>query len=235
MLKFFEQFPEIIAVMSEKEDGPTKLLDGENGRQNLKNREIFFQKCEIDPKKVVSAALAHGTSAVIVANNSEKLIKGIDGFVTNSENVFLAITISDCVPVFFYEKEKGIIALAHAGWRGIVGNIVENTIQKIAELGGNPHKLYVSLGPGINSCHFEIKNDVLDEFADYGEFILHRSGKLFVDLKGIIKKQLLEKGVSDKNIENKAECTYCSKNFFSFRRNKTTETMLAIIGLQKID
>jgi len=232
MLKFFEKFSEIIAIMSEKSDGSMKLfgINEPTRSYNLNNRKIFFQKNGINAESVVNAELAHGTNVEIISDVSKKDVFKTDGIVTKNRNIFFAITIADCIPVFFYEKEKGIIALVHAGWKGTAGNIAGNAIEKILELGGNIENIHVALGPGINICHFEIKEDVLNEFAEYKKFILRRNGKIFVDLKGIIAEQFLSMGIENENIENNSACTYCSENLFSFRRDKTNETIIAIIG-----
>ena len=62
--------------------------------------------------------------------------------------------------------------------------------------------------------------------------MLRREEKIFVDLKGIIREQLLSRGIKEGSIEDNKACTYCSENFFSFRRDKTNETMVAAIGLK---
>ncbi|HOF42464.1 MAG TPA: peptidoglycan editing factor PgeF [Candidatus Moranbacteria bacterium] len=232
MLKFFEKFSEVFAIMSEKTDGSMKLLDGEKWEENLKNRNKFFNKNEINPNKVTSVRLVHGSKVLAVKNGAEKIVEDADGLVTSESNIFLAVTVSDCIPVYFYEKEKKIVGIAHAGWRGIVGGIVENAIGEILKLGGKVENMYIALGPGINSCHFEIKKDVLNEFRRYDAHVLRREEKIFVDLKGIIREQLLSRGIKEGSIEDNKACTYCSENFFSFRRDKTNETMVAAIGLK---
>lgn len=232
MLRFFEKFPEVFAIMSEKADGSMKLLDGEAWKENLKNRNVFFGRNGIDPDKVVSAKLAHGNQVLAVGNGAGKIIEGADGLVTSESGLFLAVTVSDCIPAFFYEKEKGIIGVAHAGWRGIVQGVIGNAVEKISQLGGNPKNLQVAFGPGINKCHFEIKEDVFDEFSGYPEHVLWKGEKTFVDLKGIVREQLSGIGIKGLNIEDNHNCTYCSEKLFSFRRDKTNKTMIATIGFR---
>lgn len=234
MLKFFEQFPNLVAVMSEKEDGSMKIIfDEVVGKKNQENRKAFFEKIGIDGDAVISADLVHGNHVEVVSDIETKIISKTDALVTEEKNVFLAVTVADCVPVFFHEKEKGIVAVAHAGWKGIVGNILKNTTDEISSLGGNVDDLFVAFGPGINKCHFEIKDDVLEMFADYNEFIIKRESKMFVDIKGIIKKQLAGLGIKASNIENNQTCTFEAKNLFSFRKDKTADRMIALIGIRR--
>lgn len=231
MIKFFEKYPEIIAVMSENKDGSMKLF--KNSYKNAMNRNIFFKSIGINSDRVISAGIANGINVKIISANSMKVIYGTDGLVTNRKNVFLSITVADCIPVYIYEPENGILGIAHCGWRGIVNGIIKNSYYKITELGGRADNLEVALGPGICKSHFEIKEDVLDKFSDYSEFIIQRDDKIFVDLKGIIKKQLGYFQIKSADIEDNAECTFESDKYFSFRRNKPeiVEAMIAIIGI----
>jgi polyphenol oxidase len=232
MKKYLQQFPEIVAILSEKEDGSMRL--SEKGTTSWKNREIFLLRNKIGIENVVSARLAHGIQIVIVSeNDKEDVIENTDGLVTKSPKTFLAVTAADCVPIFFYESKKKIVALSHSGWKGTVGNIAKDTVAKIIEMGGEAENILVALGAGINACHYDMSEDRLDKFSKYREFIQKRDGKIFADLKGIIRKQLIAVGVKPKNIENDPDCTYCSKNFFSHHRDKSDpiETMLAVIGI----
>ena len=231
MLKFFQKSSEVLAALSEREDGSMKLTADE---LNSKNRNKFFERLEIGSEKVISAGIANSARAEIVSNDSPKIIYGTDALITTNENIFLSITVADCIPVYFYEPDQKILALAHAGWRGIVGGIIINTLKKISELGGQAENLLVALGPGIDKCHFEIKEDVLEKFSERPEFIERREGKIFVDLKGIIKKQLNEAGIKTENIESNPDCTFENERYFSFRRDKpaVVEAMLVIIGIK---
>lgn len=232
MLKFFEKNPKILAVMSERGDGSMKLFADAN--LNLENRKRFFEKIGISKSRIISAEIIHGTKVEIVSNTSPELVLGADGLITKDRNVFLSATVADCIPVYFHEPQEKIVAVIHCGWRGIVGGIIENVIEKILEIQGKAENLRVALGPGIDRCHFEIKKDVLDDFASHLEFIIRKDDKIFVDLKGIIKKQLLAKGVDLKNLENNNDCTVEKNTYFSFRRDKPklTEAMIAVIGLE---
>ena len=219
-------------MMSEREDGSTKLLKG--NEVNLKNRKKFFARINPERKKIVSAEIVHGNRAEIVDGESPELVLGADGLVSKGKNIFLSVTIADCIPVYFYDPENQIFGIAHCGWRGIVAGIIGGMIGKMEEAGGQSEDLHVALGPGIEKCHFEIKEDVLEKFSGHENFIERRDGKIFADLKGIIKSQLQKLGVLEENIENDPICTFESDRFFSFRRDrpKEVEAMVALIGIK---
>lgn len=222
--------PEVWAMMSEREDGSMKLF--KNSGLNLENRAKFFEKIGIDKDRVIAAEIVHGTKVEVVDSSSPRFVLEADGLVTEDENIFLSITVADCIPVYFYEPGNKIFGILHCGWRSIVGGIIKNGIEKVVNLGGKVENLKVALEPGINKCHFEIGKDVLDKFKEYLEYIERRDEKIFVDLKGIIKKQLADFGIKIENIEDNPECTFESERYFSFRRDKTEpiEAMVAVIG-----
>ncbi|MCX6763014.1 MAG: peptidoglycan editing factor PgeF [Candidatus Moranbacteria bacterium] len=231
MIKFFGDIPELIAVMSERKDGSMRLSKDSN--LNLKNRAIFFEKIGIIKNKMIAAGIVHGTNVRIADSTSPEMILGADGLVTNDKNVFLSITVADCFPVYFFESEHKIIAIVHCGWRGIVGGIIKNAIEKISELGGKAESLRAAIGPGIDKCHFEIKEDVLDEFNRYTEFVIRKKDKTFVDLKGVIKRQLSDSNINLENVDDNSECTVENNRYFSYRNDKpeVIEAMVAVIGL----
>ncbi|MFA6160497.1 MAG: peptidoglycan editing factor PgeF [Parcubacteria group bacterium] len=230
MLNFFPKNSEILAVMSEKKDGQMKLFE----RGNAGNRKKFFKEFRMNSRNIVSADICHGKRVVAVKNNKENIIPKTDALVTNQKGIFLSITVADCVPVLFFEKKKKIIAVAHAGWRSTLKDIVSSTIKKVEKIGGNVKDLKVEIGPGIGQCHFEIGKDVIGKFRKYKKFIKINNEKYFVDLKGIIQFQLRVNGVRKENIRTSKICTYCDKKYFSARRddNFKVQAGVVVIGIK---
>lgn len=223
---------EILAVMSEREDGSMKL--SQESDLKSENRKRFFEKNGIDEGKVIAAGIVHGKKVEIVGDSSPRFIDNADGLVTKEANIFLSVTVADCIPVYLYEPNQKIVGIVHCGWRGIVGGIIREAMDKILQLDGKLENLEVALGPGINKCHFEIKEDILDKFRNFPEFVEKRDRRIFVDLKGIIRKQLGDSGVCQENIEDNKECTMENDKYFSFRRDKPkiVEAMVALIGMK---
>jgi polyphenol oxidase len=231
MIKFFKDDKNILAVMSERKDGSMKLL---GSQLNDANRTKFFKKYKIEKEKIISAKLTHTSIARVVNKKSPAVVFGADALITK-DRIFLALTTADCVPVYFYDEKNKIIGLAHAGWRGVAGKIVRNTLEKMSKLGAEKKAIRIALGPGIKKCHFEIKKDIVDEFKNYSQFVIKKNGKIFVDLFGIIKEQLISLKIEEENIFISSECTYENKKrYFSYRRDKPVraEVMMAIIGMR---
>src|SRR3989344_4842113 len=251
MLAFFKQFPEISAVLSEKKDESMKVFL-ERPEENRENREKFFLRQGIDAGRVVSAEIVHGTKVEIITFQKytdkrrpsligissfgvvRQVIPGTDALVTKEKNVFLSITVADCLPIFFYDPVARVIGIAHAGWRGLVDGVMGKTFEAFVACGVDKKNLFVSLGPSIQKCHFEIGMDILPRFEDFEKYINRRDGRIFVDLPGIAKEQLQGLGVSEDHIEISTACTFCESDiFFSCRRDKPQkiEAMVAVIGL----
>lgn len=217
----------LLIGISEKKDGPMK--------DSSENRLRFFKKQGLDNKIIVSAGLAHKNKVIIIDNISKsETIPDCDALITDRPNYFLAITVADCLPIYFYDRNKKVIAIAHAGWRGVVSKIAGGVIDKfISRYYSDLRDIEVFIGPHLKDCHFEVKNDVASQFkvSDY----IVRDKKIYINLAAAVKNQLVEAGVSSHNIKISSECTYCLPNkYFSFRRDKPKEieAMIAYIGLK---
>ena len=194
------------------------------------NRKKFFTKIGIDIRSVVSADLVHGKKIKVVSSlDKSREVSNTDGLITNEKDVCLTVTVSDCLPIFFFEPKQGIIGLAHAGWRGVLANIAKEMIDKIiSEYSVEASSIQVYIGPHIKDCHFEIQNDILEKFSLYPEAIIRRGERVFINLSHIIISQLNSLGLRNDNIEIDSDCTYCSNKYFSFRRDKTSDVVAQI-------
>ncbi len=202
------------------------------------NRERYFSDIGIRPEQVITADLVHGNHVTFVSGeDSGKMIAATDGLITNEKNLFLSITTADCYPVYFYDPVQKCIGIAHAGWRGTLGNIIQETVEAlIGNFKTKPSDLRVGIGPAIRKCHFEISRGDKGKYENYPECISEKQGKVFVDLAGIIKFQLLRDGVIEEHIEDCGLCTYCETgNCFSYRRDqpKEIQPMIGYIGLMR--
>lgn len=213
--------------ISEKKNGPMK--------SSLENRLLFFKDHNLDNKVIVSAGLVHKNKVVVVDDaNESQLISDCDALITNQNKYLLTVTIADCLPLYFYDKNKKVVALAHAGWRGVASKIAENVIDVfINHYNSNLNGIEVFIGPHIRDCHFEVKDDVSRQFKISDSVI--RDEKTYINLSEVVKNQLLLLNINEDNINISDECTYCLNNkYFSYRRDnpEELETMIAYIGLK---
>ena len=213
--------------ISEKKDGPMK--------DSPKNRLLFFKNLNLDNKIIVSAGLVHKNKVLIVNNiNKSQPIPNCDALITDQNKYLLTITVADCLPIYFYDKKKKVIALAHAGWRGLVAEIVKKVVERlINHYHSDLNDLEIFVGPHLQACHFEVKDDVARQFK--APDLIRNNKKIYINLSRVAKNQLIQAGVPDANINISHECAYCLDNkYFSYRRDKLEklETMIAYLGLK---
>jgi YfiH family protein len=129
---------------------------------------------------------------------------------------------ADCMPVFFTDGTQ--VAVAHAGWRGLAGGVLEATLARF-----DPARTICWLGPAIGPKAYEVGEDVRAAFGGYeSAFAPSRPGHFLLDLYAVARQRL--KGV--KGIYGGDFCTFTdSKRFFSFRRDQARERMAALIWL----
>jgi len=150
----------------------------------------------------------------------------IDALVTNVPGITLATFYADCVPLYFYDPVQSAIGLAHAGWRGTVGEIGVCTLEAMIDnYGTNPSDVLVGIGPSICKDCFEVGNEVAEEFCakldfakDYIKPCADLPNKSYIDLQGINRQSLINAGIPSANIELPGICTKENPNtFFSHR------------------
>ena len=136
----------------------------------------------------------------------------------------IAVNTADCVPLVLVDEEVGVIAVAHSGWKGTVGQIASKTVAQMIACGANVSRIKVAMGPCICGDCFEVGDEVVVQFVKNGfdtpQIILNGYGeRRHVDLPQACRKLLLEAGVLDENIALPQECSRCNpQTFFSARR-----------------
>jgi hypothetical protein len=121
-----------------------------------------------------------------------------DGLVTNTPNLILGIQTADCVPVLLADSKKPVVAAVHAGWKGALSGIVENTVTEMIRLGATPQTLVAALGPCIWQESYEVDQAYHDQFPKHSHlFSKGRSGHYYFDLQGYVMECLKTLGVSN--------------------------------------
>lgn len=217
--KIFKKFKNLVAVVIGKE-----------------KKKKIFEKFNLKWKREISLFQKHTTKIFIVNKSFPKKIG--DGLITKEKDLLLKIRVADCLPIFFFDPKKEIIGLIHAGWRGTLKEISKKAVLLFKNLGSYPKDILVWIGPSIGKCCYEVKEDLIKKFSKtFPDFkrkiIFKRGGKYFLDLKETNRLILLKEGLKKKNIEISPICTFCNKNYFSFRREKKLKEENLAIFCQK--
>lgn len=170
----------------------------------------------------------HGIQVV----RAEQAPARADGAWTDAAGVVCAVLTADCLPVLFCDEAGSEVAAAHAGWRGLLAGVLEETV---LAMGLAPRRLLAWLGPAIGPRAFEVGEEVREAFLaiDVGAdvcFTPSPRGRWLADLPGLARRRLQAQGLA--RIYGGHDCTYQHPDrFFSYRRDGQTGRMAALIWL----
>lgn len=175
-----------------------------------------------------------------------KKYKQTDGLITKRKNVVLSTTNADCILFLLFDPVKKVIANVHSGWKGTLQKIVVQAINKMVDkFGCDPKDIICCICPSIRKCHFEVSQDVKDEFQKEFYTLV---GNTYIDEKGnetkiqindiieakqdttgkwnidtvLINKILMQNmGLTPENIIDSGICSMCNSNLVhSYRSEK---------------
>lgn len=208
-----------------------KRSAGHDGSLN-QNRAEYFRSLGFDEGAVASARQVHGDTIRLV--KAPGVYPETDGLITKSENLLLAISVADCVPILVADMNSRTVAAVHAGWRGTAKGIAGKAIDFMRrELNCSPQNIFAFIGPSAGICCYEVGDEVARHF--HGDEIRNssRTGKFMLDLKSANLSQLVDHGVPKENIEVSKYCTICDTHFHSFRREgEASGRMLAVVAIR---
>ena len=191
-------------------------------------------------KDLVVFRQVHSTTVITLAERPQGVIEA-DAMVTNRPDLLLGILTADCAPVLFADPEAGIVAAAHAGWKGAAGGIVLATIKAMAALGATPQNIRAAIGPTISGANYEVGPDTAAKIVAFDAgaagHISVPAGKTreHFDIPGLLQEQLFAAGVG--LVGDLALCTYAlPERYYSHRwathHGKTAGRQISIIGLR---
>ena len=146
-----------------------------------------------------------------------------DALVTHKKGVLLGIVTADCVPVLFADIDAGVVGAAHAGWKGAISGVLENTVQAMLALGANKDRITCAIGPCISQKSYEVDEGFFRRFAQDNPanerfFSDGAAGHYQFDIEGYAAARLAAAGI--KTIACLGEDTYSQPDrFFSYRRS----------------
>lgn len=205
---------------------------GDTTENVLINRALACQALNISPENLVAGRQVHGDRVEVVDRQElgrgalayEDALPDTDALVTAVPGVPLSSYYADCVPLFFLDPVKKVIALAHAGWKGTVLKIGRKTVETmVSTFGSDPRDCLAGIGPSVGPCCYEVTEQVMDPFKQTfsGWQELARgvsSGKWRLDLWKANRRTLLQAGLAEENIAVAGICTSChNRYYFSYR------------------
>jgi polyphenol oxidase len=172
--------------------------------------------------QIVTPWQVHSPDAVIVDGPFKGEKPQADGIATATPGVIIGVVTADCGPILFADEQARVIGAAHAGWKGALHGVLENTIQAMEQLGAQRRRMKAVLGPSISQPNYEVSAGYQATFTEqdaaFDRFFApsDREGHAMFDLRGFTLMQLERAGVQ---ADMTADCTYADEaNFFSYRR-----------------
>ncbi len=211
------------------------------GNKEYNLEDILSQKCfylenrVIPTSKLLLCEQVHQDGIIItdqIISNCADLAQPIhipntDSLITSKKNWFLCILTADCITVLIYDKIKKIVAAVHSGRKGTQLNIVGKTLDLLfTHFNSRPQDISLILGPGISALHYKVSAEIFEKFVQNTAI---EQKYPYLDLRKVIQIQIEQKGITDV-IDNDI-CTYEHPYFYSYRKNKTSQRQLSLIGL----
>ena len=221
------------------------LINDDNVKIAFTNRNVdakssedmkrFSDKYGFNYDNIVYNTQVHGADVRIVKSGDDFTENGkeADGLITNLRNTPLLIFTADCVPVVFYDKKQGVVALVHAGWRGTYGNIAGGMVNiMVANYGCKVEDIKTIIGPSVSVDNYEVSYDLIEKFAalEVQGYYKEVDGKYYLDLWKLNKELLKKCGILEDNIIIIDFCTVRDNDkFFSYRLDNATSKRIGTI------
>jgi polyphenol oxidase len=199
-------------------------LGSGDDREAIRENRALAVSAVAPGRRLVTVHQVHSPTAVAVhAPFPDDARPHADAMVTDCPGIVLGILTADCAPVLFADAETGIIGAAHAGWKGAVAGVVEETIAAMEKLGASRSRIRAAIGPAISRRSYEVddgffrnltgKDPEFERFFGSG-----REGHHQFDLEGFVAAMLAASGLT--KVEALGLDTYSHPaRFFSYRRS----------------
>ncbi len=175
-------------------------------------------------RHLVSMNQVHGSKVVSLHCGDivkDMILSDCDAIVTDAAGVAIMVKLADCQGVILFSPAREVVGIVHCGWRGNVSNILAKTVKIMKEeFNCDPREIVAAISPSLGPCCGEFTGYGKIFPADFSHFMVRKN---YFDLWAISRRQLMDAGVREENIDTAGVCTRCNADlFFSYRRNKVT-------------
>jgi YfiH family protein len=208
----------------------------------VENRSRALRSAGLDPDTLSTAYQVHSAKvAVVGADWDETQRPQVDGLVTQTRGKSLGILTADCVPVLFADPEAGIIGASHAGWKGAIGGVLQETVATMERLGAQRARIQAGIGPAIAQKSYEVGPEFPQAFIDRDRANARffttsaRCRHFMFDLTGFVAQELKALGLGSVTAAGNDTCAEAD-DFFSYRRTTLAKEpdygrQISVIGL----
>ncbi len=186
------------------------------------NRARVAEAMGVRPERLVTINQVHSPDVVALTSPPETAPRA-DAMVTATPGLALAVLTADCQPVLFADAAAGVVAAAHAGWKGALDGVLEATLEAMEALGADRERTIAVIGPTISQGAYEVGPEFVERFVDEDRenarfFAAGEGDRAHFDLPAYGLHRLREAGIGEALWTR--HCTYAdSARFFSYRRS----------------
>lgn len=191
----------------------------------LENRSRVARHLGATSNAVTTLYQVHSAQALAVNGViARDALPKADAVVTATPGLAIGVLTADCTPVLFADPTAGVVAAAHAGWRGAAGGVLEATVREMEALGATRTNIRAAVGPSIGVAAYEVGPDFEAALAAADPhskaFFSHAYGdKAHFNLPAYVAGRLARINLT--NVEMIAPCTFSNESdFFSYRRSQ---------------
>jgi YfiH family protein len=196
-----------------------------------KNRELLSSSLKLS-REPQWLSQVHGIELVQAQDDAVR--READACWTDEKGLACIVMTADCLPVFFSDSAGSKVAVAHAGWRGLLNGVLENTLS----LYPDPSDVHVWFGPAIGPDAFEVGAEVREQFCDNSREaseafkpVDSTHNKYLANIYELAAMRLRSQGVV--NVSSSDLCTYSdSERFYSYRRDGQTGRLASLIWIE---
>src|SRR5438045_7152086 len=180
------------------------------------------ERMGVTPDRLLSLHQIHSPDAVVATGPWQGAKPRGDALVTRAEGLAIGITAADCGPVLLADPAARVIGAAHAGWRGALTGVIEQTVAAMEKLGARRGRIVAAAGPMIRQPNYEVGQDLVDRFVAVEPNTIRffkpaqRPGHSMFDLAGYVVSRLRRAEVA--GIEDLRLRTYADPADFDFYR-----------------
>ena len=195
----------------------------DNKKDISKNLNYVSQKLSVKKNNLILMNQTHGNRVIEIKKNNYKKRINADAMITKVKGLGLGVLTADCVPIILFCSVTNTIACIHAGWKGSLSGIIENTLSNFKDI-NSKNKIIAAVGPCISIENYEVDKYFKDQFIKKSKkndnfFKPKNNDKFLFNLRGYVNHVLDSNGVEI--VDNLNLDTFNdSENFYSYRRSQ---------------
>jgi YfiH family protein len=215
----------------------TAFSSGDKRAHVQRNRKLIIEALNVRDRCVAMPELTHSSNVTTLSSGDggrNLLLPNADAVVSSSDHC-LFISTADCNPIFLIDPKRSLMALVHAGWKGLVGKIIGKTIEQMVSAGSQACDIHAAIGPSIGPCCYKLRDPAQTRLPEWKQYLTTvEDGLIAIDLWTPVEDQLISAGVMKKHIQNSRFCTSCNSDlFFSYWKGKPQIGRFASVMFRK--